>query len=222
MKYTIFLNFFALFCTYTSCITYFMTKTSTTAKTQAANLVAQAPSRYSNVAIVLHWLLALVVLCIFAVGAYMSDLPVSPLKLKLYNYHKWAGITFLALSVLRLLWRLTHRPPALPASIELAMPNWQSKAYHATHYAMYALFFTVPLLGWTYSSAAGFPVVLFGVLPLPDFMAVDKEFAKSIKEVHGIAAFSLIALAALHIAAAIKHHFYDKDGLISGMLPGRT
>lgn len=199
-----------------------MTKTSTTPKTQAANLVAQAPSRYSNVAIVLHWLLALVVLCIFAVGAYMSDLPVSPLKLKLYNYHKWAGITFLALSLLRLLWRLTHRPPALPASIELAMPNWQSKAYHATHYALYALFFAVPLLGWSYSSAAGFPVVLFGVLPLPDFMTVDKEFAKSIKEVHGIAAFSLIALAALHIAAAIKHHFFDKDGLINRMLPGRT
>lgn len=199
-----------------------MTQTSTTAKTQAANLVALAPSRYSNVAIVLHWLLALVVLCIFAVGAYMSDLPVSPLKLKLYNYHKWAGITFLALSVLRLLWRLTHRPPALPASIELAMPNWQSKAYHATHYALYALFFAVPLLGWAYSSAAGFPVVLFGVLPLPDFMAVDKEFAKSIKEVHGIAAFSLIALAALHIAAAIKHHFFDKDGLINRMLPDRT
>lgn len=199
-----------------------MTKTSTTAKTQAANLVAQAPSRYSNVAIFLHWLLALVVLCIFAVGAYMSDLPVSPLKLKLYNYHKWAGITFLALSVLRLLWRLTHRPPALPASIELAMPNWQNKAYHATHYALYALFFTVPLLGWAYSSAAGFPVVLFGVLPLPDFMAVDKEFAKSIKEVHGIAAFSLIAMAALHIAAASKHHFFDKDGLINRMLPDRT
>lgn len=198
-----------------------MTKASSTT-TPAAKLAALTPSRYSNVAIVLHWLLALVVVCIFAVGAYMSDLPVSPLKLKLYNYHKWAGITFLALSALRLLWRLSHRPPALPAAVELAMPNWQSKAYHATHYALYALFLVVPLLGWAYSSAAGFPVVLFGVLPLPDFMAVDKEFAKSIKEVHGIAAFSLIALAALHIAAAIKHHFFDKDGLISRMLLTRS
>ncbi len=179
-------------------------------------------ARYSAVAIVLHWLLGLSIFGMFAVGIYMADLPISPLKLKLYNYHKWAGITFLALSVLRLLWRLTHRPPALPASIELAMPNWQSKAYHATHYALYALFFVVPLLGWAYSSAAGFPVVLFGVLPLPDFMAVDKEFAKSIKEVHGIAAFSLIALATLHIVAAIKHHFFDKDGLINRMLPDRT
>jgi cytochrome b561 len=199
-----------------------MPKASSTTTTQAANLAALAPSRYSTVAIVLHWLLALVILCIFAVGVYMSDLPISPQRLKLYNYHKWAGICFLALTTLRLLWRLTHRPPALPASIELAMPNWQSKAYHATHFALYALFFAVPLIGWAYSSAAGFPVVLFGVLPLPDFMAVDKEFAKVIKGVHGIAAFSLIALAGLHIAAAIKHHFYDKDGLISRMLPART
>jgi cytochrome b561 len=199
-----------------------MPKASSTTTTQAANLAALAPSRYSTVAIVLHWLLALVILCIFAVGVYMSDLPISPQRLKLYNYHKWAGICFLALTTLRLLWRLTHRPPALPASIELAMPNWQSKAYHATHFALYALFFAVPLIGWAYSSAAGFPVVLFGVLPLPDFMAVDKEFAKIIKGVHGIAAFSLIALAGLHIAAAIKHHFYDKDGLISRMLPART
>jgi cytochrome b561 len=199
-----------------------MPKASSTTTTQAANLAALAPSRYSTVAIVLHWLLALVILCIFAVGVYMSDLPISPQRLKLYNYHKWAGICFLALTTLRLLWRLTHRPPALPASIELAMPNWQSKAYHATHFALYALFFAVPLIGWAYSSAAGFPVVLFGVLPLPDFMAVDKEFAKIIKGVHGVAAFSLIALAGLHIAAAIKHHFYDKDGLISRMLPART
>jgi cytochrome b561 len=199
-----------------------MTKTTNTAKTQVAIELTPSSSRYTTVAIVLHWLLALVVLCIFAVGAYMADLPISPQRLKLFNYHKWAGICFLALTTLRLLWRLTHRPPALPAAIEKAMPAWQNRAYHATHYALYALFFAVPLIGWAYSSAAGFPVVLFGVLPLPDFMSVDKEFAKIIKEVHGIAAFSLIGLAGLHIAAAIKHHFFDKDGLINRMLLGRT
>jgi cytochrome b561 len=199
-----------------------MTKTTNTAKTQVAIELTPSSSRYTAVAIVLHWLLALVVLCIFAVGAYMADLPISPQRLKLFNYHKWAGICFLALTTLRLLWRLTHRPPALPAAIEKAMPAWQNRAYHATHYALYALFFAVPLIGWAYSSAAGFPVVLFGVLPLPDFMSVDKEFAKIIKEVHGIAAFSLIGLAGLHIAAAIKHHFFDKDGLINRMLLGRT
>jgi cytochrome b561 len=99
------------------------------------------------------------------------------------------------------------------------MPNWQTKIYHATHYALYTLFFAVPLIGWAYSSAAGFPIVLFGVLPLPDFMAVDKEFAKQIKELHEVSAFALVGLALLHIGAALKHHFIDKDGLVSRMLP---
>ena len=177
----------------------------------------EAAKRYTTVAIVLHWLLGLSIFAMFAIGIYMSDLPFSPLRLKLYNYHKWAGITFLILSVLRLLWRLLNRPPALPKAIALAMPNWQTKMYHATHYALYALFFAVPLIGWAYSSAAGFPIVLFGVLPLPDFMSVDKEFAKQIKELHEVSAFALVGLALLHMGAALKHHFIDKDGLISRM-----
>jgi cytochrome b561 len=179
-------------------------------------------ARYSTVAIVLHWLLGISIFAMFAIGIYMSDLPFSPLRLKLYNYHKWAGITFLILSVLRLVWRLLNKPPALPKAIEQAMPNWQTKVYHATHYALYALFFAVPLIGWAYSSAAGFPIVLFGVLPLPDFVAVDKEFAKQIKDLHEISAFALVGLALLHIGAALKHHFIDKDGLVSRMLPSSS
>jgi len=177
----------------------------------------EAAKRYTTVAIVLHWLLGLSIFAMFAIGIYMSDLPFSPLRLKLYNYHKWAGITFLILSVLRLLCRLLNRPPALPRAIAQAMPNWQTKIYHATHYALYALFFAVPLIGWAYSSAAGFPIVLFGVLPLPDFMAVDKEFSKQIKELHEFSAFALVGLALLHMGAALKHHFIDKDGLIGRM-----
>jgi cytochrome b561 len=170
----------------------------------------------------LHWLLALVILGLFAVGLYMADLPFSPLRLKLYNWHKWAGITLLALTVLRLLWRLTHRPPALPPVIEQAMPSWQLRAYHATHHLMYALFFAVPLIGWAYSSAAGFPIVLFGQLPLPDFVAPSKELAALIKPLHELSAFGLIGLAGMHIAAALKHHWIDRDGLLNRMLPGRS
>jgi cytochrome b561 len=179
-------------------------------------------ARYSTVAIALHWLLGISIFAMFAIGIYMSDLPFSPLRLKLYNYHKWAGITFLILSVLRLVWRLLNKPPALPKAIEQAMPSWKTKVYHATHYALYALFFAVPLIGWAYSSAAGFPIVLFGVLPLPDFVAVDKEFAKQIKDLHEISAFALVGLALLHIGAALKHHFIDKDGLVSRMLPSSS
>ncbi len=177
--------------------------------------------RYSLTAIVLHWVLGLALIGIFAVGLYMTDLPFSPTRLKLYNWHKWAGITILALSALRLLWRLTHRPPELPGKISAAMPAWQHWAHHGTHHALYALFFLVPLIGWAYSSAAGFPIVIFGVLPLPDFVPADKALAEMIKPFHELSAFALIGLAGLHIAAALKHQWIDRDGLINRMLPGR-
>jgi cytochrome b561 len=174
------------------------------------------------VAVALHWLLALVIVAMFGVGVYMTDLPFSPQRLKLYNWHKWAGVTFLALTVLRLLWRATHRPPALPAAIAQAMPRWQTRAYHATHHLMYLLFFAVPLMGWAYSSAAGFPIVWFGQIPLPDLLPVNKELAELIKPLHKLLALALITLAGLHIAAAIKHHWLDRDGLLSRMLPAKT
>jgi cytochrome b561 len=179
-------------------------------------------SRYTGTAIALHWLLAVAILCMMAVGFYMSDLQLSPQKLKLYNWHKWAGVAILLLSVLRLVWRLTHRPPALPQRIEFAMPSWQLRAYHASHHLMYALFIIVPLMGWAYSSMAGFPIVWFGVLPLPDFVPVDKEFAQVIKPLHGWLAYTLLALVVVHVAAALKHHFIDRDGLLARMRPGRA
>lgn len=179
-------------------------------------------NRYSALAMLLHWLLALGLIGLFAAGLYMADLPFSPLRLKLYNWHKWAGITVLALSALRLVWRLTRRPPALPQSVVLSMPAWQLRAYQATHIALYALFFIVPLVGWTYSSAAGFPIVVFGVLPLPDLVPVSQELAGLIKPWHQITAFTLAGLVVLHVAAALKHQWIDKDKLINRMMPGRS
>lgn len=182
----------------------------------------QKITHYSALAMFLHWLLALGLVGMFAVGLYMADLPFSPQRLKLYNWHKWAGVSILALSILRLVWRLVRRPPVLPQSIELAMPRWQLQAFHATHVAMYALFFIVPLVGWAYSSAAGFPIVVFGVLPLPDFVPVSKELAALIKPWHQSTAFALAGLVLMHVAAAVKHQFIDKDKLINRMLPGRS
>lgn len=102
------------------------------------------------------------------------------------------------------------------------MPGWQLRAYHATHVLMYVLFFLVPLAGWAYSSAAGFPIVLFGLLPLPDFVPVSKELAELIKPWHAILAWTLAALVVLHVAAALRHHWIDKDGLMQRMLPIRS
>jgi len=180
-----------------------------------------AASRYSAPAMALHWLLALAFVAMFVLGVYMTDLPFSPWRLKLYNWHKWAGVSFLLLSVLRLLWRVTHRPPALPTVITQAMPAWQTRAHHATHHLMYALFFVVPLVGWAYSSAAGFPIVLLGQIPLPDLLPADKALAELIKPLHELSALALMGLAALHVAAALKHQWVDRDGLLLRMLPDR-
>ena len=170
--------------------------------------------RYNPVAIAFHWLLAVLIVGSLCVGLYMSDLAMSPTRLKLFNWHKWAGITILTLSALRLLWRLTHRPPA-----DVPMPTWQRRAAHATHVALYALFFLVPLAGWAYSSAAGFPVVVFGVIPLPDFVPVDKALAEVLKSLHHVLAFTLAFVVLAHVAAALKHQFIDRDGLLLRMWP---
>jgi len=175
------------------------------------------PSRYDAVAISFHWVLGLAIVGTFCVGLYMSDLPFSPQRLKLFNWHKWSGITILALSALRLLWRLTHRPP-----VELPAPAWQLRASHWTHGLLYALFFAVPLAGWAYSSAAGFPIVVFGLLPLPDFVPVDKGLAEVAKQLHALLAYGLAALVLLHVAAATKHQVIDRDGLLARMWPASS
>ncbi|HSM20757.1 MAG TPA: cytochrome b, partial [Rubrivivax sp.] len=131
-------------------------------------------------------------------------------------WHKWAGVTILVLSALRLAWRLTHRPPAAAP-----MPAWQLRASRAAHTALYVLFFAVPLAGWAYSSAAGFPVVWFGVLPLPDFVGPDRALSETLKPVHQWLAYALAATVALHVTAALKHHFLDRDGLLLRMMPPR-
>jgi cytochrome b561 len=177
-------------------------------------------ARYHPLSIALHWLLALALIGMFAVGLYMEGLSFSPQKLKLYNWHKWAGVTVLTLSFIRLMWRLTHRPPPLPAAMQAAMPPWQRWAHHATHHGLYLLFFAVPLLGWGYSSATGFSIVLFGVLPLPDFVPVSEGLAEVLKASHKYAAYAMAFLVLLHVGAALKHQVVDRDGLMRRMLWG--
>jgi cytochrome b561 len=169
-------------------------------------------TRYTRTATVLHWLLALALIVSFCVGLYMVGLPLSPQRLKLYNWHKWAGITILALSLARLAWRLTHKPPAAPP-----MATWQQRTAHATHLLLYALFLAVPLVGWAYSSAAGFPIVVFGMLPLPDLVAADRAVAEAIKPWHAGLAWTMGVVVVAHIAAALKHQFVDGDDILSRM-----
>jgi cytochrome b561 len=127
------------------------------------------------------------------------------------------GMTILMLSAIRLVWRLTHQPPP-----DIPMPAWQRRAAHVTHLVLYTLFFAVPLAGWAYSSAAGFPIVLFAVLPLPDWVPVNRDLAEVLKALHHVLAYAMAALIAIHIAAALKHHLIDRDGLLARMRLGST
>lgn len=178
----------------------------------------QASTSYTRIAKLLHWLLALAIVLTFSFGLYMVELPFSPQRLKQYNWHKWAGMTILLLSCARLLWRLTHPAPALPAHL----PTWQRWASSGTHALMYALFFAIPLVGWTYSSALGFPIVLYGVIEMPDFVSRDTELAETLKLIHKVLAYSLAALVVLHVLAALQHHFILKDGLLARMGLGKA
>ncbi len=173
--------------------------------------------RYSVPAIALHWLMAVGLIGAIAVGWYVSELPMGLQKLKLINWHKWFGITLLALFALRLAVRAVKgAPPPVDA------PRWQQQLASAVHGLLYLLMAAVPLLGWSYSSAAGYPVVWFGVLPLPDLVAPDKALAQTLKGVHAIAAWTLAALILAHIGAALKHQFLDRDRLLARMGIGKS
>jgi len=175
------------------------------------------PTTYTGTAIVLHWLVALLIFVAFPLGVYMHELPLSPIKLRLYSYHKWLGITVLMFAILRVLWRISHRPPALPASL----PRWQQIATHAVHHSLYLLLILIPLSGWLMSSAKGFQTVWFGVFPLPDLVAKNKVLGDLLQEVHEVLNFTLLGLVSLHILAALKHHFIDHDGILKRMLSTR-
>lgn len=172
-------------------------------------------ARYTGIAIGLHWLIAFALIGSFSVGLYMVDLPLSPQKLKLYSWHKWAGVTIFLFVVLRLGWRLSHSPPEMPA----AMPAWQRKVAEATHVLLYLLMLAVPLSGWLMSSAKGFQTVWFGVLPLPDLLGKNKELGDLLQKVHEVLNFTMAALVIAHLGAALKHHFIDRDDVLSRMLP---
>lgn len=173
--------------------------------------------RYTRTAMSLHWLIALMLFGMFAFGLYMVELPLSPQKLKFYSYHKWAGVTVFLLVLARLAWRITHRPPALPAD----MPAWQVTAAKAGHHLLYLLMVIVPLSGWLMSSAKGFQTVWFGVLPLPDLLAKDEALGEALLLTHRLLNWFFMLVVAGHVVAALKHHFIDRDGLLSRMLPGR-
>jgi cytochrome b561 len=174
--------------------------------------------RYSKVAIALHWTIALLILSLIAFGFLMTQEWV-PQRFTIYQWHKSFGIMVLLLSVFRLMWRLTHRPPALPAG----MKSWEIIAAKITHIGFYALMIGVPLLGWAMISASRLPIEneLFYLIPLPDLpgVAASDAVEARLKSLHQIGAKLILLLFVLHVGGALKHHFVAKDGTLARMIP---
>jgi cytochrome b561 len=162
--------------------------------------------------------MAILIFGLLALGFYMHDLPLSPEKLQLYSWHKWAGVTAFLLVLVRLAWRVAHRPPPLPAD----MPVPLRFAAHAGHFLLYGLMLAVPLSGWLMSSAKGFQTVWFGILPIPDLLGKNKELGDLLQTVHMGLNLAFTAVIAGHIGAALKHHFIDKNDILTRMLPAKS
>jgi cytochrome b561 len=172
-------------------------------------------SSYTGTAIALHWITAALILANLLLAVSMVPLPISPRKLQWYQWHKWIGVTVFLLTWLRLGWRLGHAPPPL-----VAMPAWQYRAARVSHALLYVLLVAIPLSGWLFSSAAGVQVVYLGVVPLPDLVAKDKALASALKTVHVGLNLTLVAVVCVHAAAAVRHHFAERDETLARMLPG--
>jgi cytochrome b561 len=172
--------------------------------------------KYTKTAMFFHWLIALMIIATFCFGLIMADMPgITPTKLRFYSWHKWAGITIFGLTCLRLLWRLTHTPPEYPSF----MPEWQKKAASGLHIFLYILVFCIPVSGYLYSLSAGVPVVYLGIFPMPVIMEPNPELKPLLREVHYYLNMTLLACFSLHVLAALKHQFVDRDGMMKRMLP---
>ena len=172
--------------------------------------------RYNSIAIILHWVMALLIFATWSIAIAVDDMPLSPARITGLSWHKWLGVTVFFLVILRLLWRATHSVPPL----KLQMPAWQEKVMQLTHLTFYLLMLAIPVVGWLMSSAKGYTVNYFGLFELPDLVDKDKALGHQLKEIHEFLANGLMALVGLHILAALKHQFIDKDGLLSRMTFG--
>jgi cytochrome b561 len=175
-------------------------------------------THYTRTAVGLHWTIAALVLTAVFMGWTMTSMEVSPLRLKVYNWHKWVGVTVLALALLRLVWRLTHRAPPLIAGI----PAWQRGLAHAGHGLLYVLMLVMPLTGWIYSNYSGYPVVYLGKVPLPNLVERDRELAATWLDVHVTLSVILVVMVGLHALAALYHHFISRDATLRRMLAWRA
>lgn len=173
-------------------------------------------TRYHPVSRALHWVVAGLIVVQFVLAklaerAEHSDSAIQ--QLALLANHKSVGITILALVIVRLLWRWRTPPPALAIS----MPRWQELASNISHWGLYGLIILLPISGWLMSSASAYSVSWFNLIQLPDFVGPDPNLKETLEQVHEILGKALLIFAGIHLLAAVKHHFFDKDDVLKRM-----
>jgi cytochrome b561 len=175
-------------------------------------------SRYSGVAVLLHWLIAILVFVLIGLGWYMVDIPKgTPERSYFYNLHKSIGLTTLALILMRVAWRLTHVPPPLVRT----MKQWEVVAATWGHRLLYVCLLVMPLSGYIASNFTRFGVKYFGI-ELPPWGPEDKTLYGIFNNIHVFTSYVFVVLIALHVAAAFKHLLVDRDDVFRRMLPGRS
>jgi cytochrome b561 len=184
------------------------------------------PARYSGVAIALHWIVAALMILAVALG-WLPDLAGDASARPVIDLHKSVGLTVLGLAVLRLLWRLGHRPPALPVDYG----RWERIGAHAAHWALYFFIFALPVSGYLHDSAfklaAQHPLELYWTVPVPRLAAIaqmapaaKQAFHDRMFAVHVWLGYALYGVFALHVAGALKHQFLDRERELQRMWPG--
>lgn len=169
--------------------------------------------RYTKVAIWLHWLIGVAVIANIGLAMLTEGLPRETHRAAM-GVHKALGIAILALTVLRILWRLAHKAPPLPA-----MPGWERILSKAVHFLFYLLLILLPLSGWVWMSAADRPIDFFGLFTIPSIAAPSKELADVMHERHEVLGLTMLALVAVHILAALKLQYANKTPIFARMNP---
>lgn len=177
--------------------------------------VKNTGTQYGAIAQLFHWTIVGLIVTQFLLANKAGGLPIGSAKIAVLATHKSVGMTIFALAIARLLWRWANPVPPMP----LATPQWQRIAAHVSHWALYGLLLIIPLFGWLMSSARNFPVSWFGLFTFPDLIAPDRPRYEFFHEAHELLATTLFFVALLHIAAALKHHFIDRDNVLRRMLP---
>jgi len=185
--------------------------------------IKNTPTRYGVISQALHWVIVALIITQYVLAKLAESAghdkaahPAAALQqLALLARHKSVGLTIFVLALLRLLWRWYSRPPPFPAT----MPRWQAIFAKLTHYAFYVLLLLLPMSGLVMSAASNYPVSYFGLFTIPNVVAPDETLKEIMKERHEMLFDILVIVAVMHVAAAFKHHFVDRDDVMRRMLP---